>query len=68
MKENIKGIRKNQGNYILHKNRNKDNFVITSAELASLAKEQEGNKILEALNNLKIALRGREELEESQER
>jgi len=45
------------------KEKRKD-YVITKEDITDLAKEQEGNKILEALGGLAIALRDKDNVQE----
>lgn len=60
MKKGIKDIRKTKGNYSLKKTRQNEPYIITGEDIKELAMLQEGNKILDILDELTVILRGKE--------
>lgn len=56
-------IHETEGRYTLNKTRKKEEYVITSNDIKEMAMQQEGNKILDVLNNLSTILKGKEPVE-----
>ena len=56
-------IQETKGRYTLNKTRKKEEYVITSNDIKEMAMQQEGNKILDVLNDLSTIIKGKEQVE-----